>query len=145
RYGPESDRPRLVAGLGQLLFEELGGIRLGVELRLKVESGRMAEIAVRRPGIAIDAAMLAAAIGIDRAIKADVGAVVPCDDAARRLDAHLGFERIQLGQALPAVVEVLSLIRLVAPGSIGPRAAAAAPPFVDERTGRKMAAAAGCV
>src|SRR5690606_30089941 len=102
-------------------------------------------VAMGRPGVAVDAAVLAAAVGIDRAVEADVGTVVSCDDAARGLDAHLGLEGVQRGEALPAVVELLPDLRLVAPDPVGACTAATAPLVGNERAGREMAAVAGCV
>src|SRR5215216_6867054 len=58
-----------------------------------------------RPREAIDAAMLTAAIGIDRTVEADVGRVVAGDDLARGIERYRGLERRQFVQALPAVVE----------------------------------------
>ena len=74
--GAERDVLRHVARVGQLPLQQLGGVDLGVELGLEVEAGRVAEVAVRGPGEAIDAAVLAAAIGVDGLVEADVGAVV---------------------------------------------------------------------
>src|SRR4051812_11416383 len=82
---PKRDRARLVAGLRELLAQQLRGIGLGEELGLEVESRRELEVAVARAGIAVDAAVLAAAIGIDRAVEADIGRVVVRDDRARAL------------------------------------------------------------
>jgi hypothetical protein len=45
-----------------------------------------------RPGEAIDAAVLAAAIGIDGTVEGDVGRVVLRDDDARLLDRDLRVE-----------------------------------------------------
>src|SRR5829696_6562850 len=58
-----------------------------------------------RPREAIDAAMLAAAIGIDRTVEADVGRVVSGDDLARGIERYRRLERRQFVQALPAIVE----------------------------------------
>ena len=53
-----------VARLPEFLPEQPGGFRLVVELGFEVEPRRMPEIGVAGSGIAIDAAMLAAAIGV---------------------------------------------------------------------------------
>src|SRR6185437_4745233 len=80
---------------------------------------------MRRPRIAIDAAMLAAAIGIDRAVEGDVGRVVPGDDGAGGVARIGGVEPARLGiGAAPAVVEGGALLRLEAPAGIADRAAA---------------------
>ena len=46
--GAERHDLRAVARIGKLALEQLGGIRLGVELGLEVEAGRVAEEAVGR-------------------------------------------------------------------------------------------------
>src|SRR5690606_34299137 len=110
---------------------------------LEIEPRRVAEIAVGRAGVAIDAAMLTPAVRVDRAVEADIGAVVRGDDAARRLDAHLGFESLELGQALPPVVELLASFKFVAPDAIGPRTTATATVGIDQRTGSRTSGAVG--
>src|SRR3979490_2711595 len=69
----QRDRAWRVAGLGKRVAQKLRSIGLGEELGLEVEPGRELEIGVARPRIAIDAAVLAAAVGIDGAVEADVG------------------------------------------------------------------------
>src|SRR5438067_5140808 len=80
-----------------------------------------------RPRIAVDAAMLTAAIRIDRAIEADIGRVVAGDDRARRIDregrqqsCRLGFDRV------PAIVERHPLLALEAAAFVAPGAASLA-------------------
>ena len=73
--GADRDHPRLVARRSQLLLEQRRRIGLREQLGLEVEPRRQAEIGMRRPREAIDAAVLAAAIGIDRAVEADVGRI----------------------------------------------------------------------
>src|SRR5436190_7435811 len=69
-----------------------------------------------RPGVAVDAAVLAAAIGIDRAVEADVRRVVVRDDGARALDGDLRLEgALVLFVGRPAVVEGLARDGLEAP------------------------------
>ena len=128
--GAERDELGHVARTAELALEQLGGIHLGVELGLEVEPGRVAEVAVRGTGVAIDAAVLAAAIGVDGLVEADVGAVVGRDDALGRLPVHIGLEGLEVGQALPAVVERLAQLALepARPGSTGRRGPGAGPP-----------------
>src|ERR1041385_5872589 len=78
-----------------------------------------------RPREAVDAAMLAAAVRIDRAIEADVGRIVAGDHLSSRVERHRGLERRQLVEALPAIVEGDPGFRLVAAAGIGLRATAA--------------------
>src|SRR5688572_28599959 len=59
-----------------------------------------------RPRVAVDAAVLAAAVRVDRLREADVGRVVMRDDRARALDRHAGLEFPRVGLVRgPAVVE----------------------------------------
>src|SRR5581483_10449063 len=131
--GAERDHLRNVARAGQLGLEQLGGIDLGVELGLEVEPGRMAEVAVGGAGEAIDAAMLAAPVGIDRLPETDIRAVVGGDDALGHLAIDIGLERGELGQALPAVVEGLAQLALEPPGPVRPGTAAAPAIGIDQR------------
>jgi hypothetical protein len=71
--GADGDGAGHVAGGRKLALEELRRVRLGKQLGFEVEAGREAEIGVGRPRKAVDAAVLAAAIGIDGAIEGDVG------------------------------------------------------------------------
>ena len=102
----------LIAGLGELALERSTGIGLGEQLGLEIEPGRQAEKGVGRPREAIDAAMLAAPIGVDRAVEADVGRGIAGDDAPRRDLLHFGGERLELAKRFPAVVD-----RLIGDGS----------------------------
>src|SRR6188474_1499097 len=71
--------------------------------------------------------MLAAAIGIDRTVEADVGRFIAGDDLARRVGLYRGPEGRQLLQALPAVVEGDAGDRFIAAGRVGQRPASAPP------------------
>src|ERR1700691_236651 len=82
---------------------------------------------------AIDAAMLAAPIRIDRTVEADIGRVVAGDDLARGIDRDRGLERRQFVETLPAVVERCARFGLEAPAVVGLRAAAT-PLFALDRT-----------
>jgi hypothetical protein len=62
----------LVAGISQLALERLRGVGLGEQLGLEIESRRQSEKGMGGPREAVDAAMLAAAIGVDRAVEADI-------------------------------------------------------------------------
>ena len=84
----ERDRPADVVFLAQLGGQQRRRLRLVEDAALEIEPRRQAEIGVARPRIAIDAAMLAAAIGIDRAVEADVRRFVARDDRPRRIDAE---------------------------------------------------------
>src|SRR5882757_7427588 len=86
---------------------------------------------MRRPCEAIDATVLATAIGIDRAVEADVGGLVAGDHLARGVDADRGLERRQLLKALPAVVEDDARLGLIATAGVGLRAPASPALLVD--------------
>src|SRR5262249_14331424 len=90
----------------------------------EVEAGREAEVGVGRPREAVDAAVLAAAIRVDRAVEADIGRLVAGDDFAARVDADAGRKRRQVFKTLPAVVEGNARKRLVSARRIRLRAAA---------------------
>src|SRR5262245_3240685 len=72
---------------------------------------------------AVDAAVLAALVRVDRAVERDVGRVVGRDDAARRL---LGHDRLEPARRLveraPAVVEGRDREALEAPRDVRGRA-----------------------
>src|SRR5437879_5278953 len=80
-----------------------GGV--GIETGFESQPRRQAEIGMRRPREAVDAAMLAAAIGIDGAVEADVGGIVARDLLSRGVDLDRRLERRQFLEALPAIVE----------------------------------------
>src|SRR5882672_5368227 len=85
-----------------------------------------------RPGKTVDAAVLAAPVGVDRAVEADIGRIVAGDDLARSVDRDRGLERRQFIQALPAVVEGDAGFGLEAAAIVGLRAAAT-PPLAFDR------------
>ena len=103
----------------------------------------MAEVAVRGPREAIDAAVLAAPIGVDGLVEADVGTVVAGDDALGRLAMNLGLEGRKLAEAFPAVVERLAQLALEAADAVGARAAPAPPLSVHKRLRPDAAVVAG--
>src|SRR3546814_9211628 len=74
--------------------------------------------------------MLAAAIGVDRAVEPDVRRLVAGDDAAGGIDDDRGAQRRQLFvlRPCPAVVDRFGIGRLEPTGPVGDRAAALAGP-----------------
>ncbi len=115
--GAERDRVAAVTGFRQLRAQQRRGIGLGEELRLEIEAGREIEIGVRRPRVAIDAAVLAALVGIDRLRERDVRRIVAADDRARGLDPHDGLQRRRGGFVIgrrtrdfPAILDRLPLL-----------------------------------
>ena len=76
-----------------------------------------------RTGVAVDAAMFAALVGVDGAVETDVRTVVPGDDGPRVLGREDGAQWLSLGVVTgPAVVEGLLPERFVPAGRIRTRA-----------------------
>ncbi len=130
--GADRDHARLVILRRQFLLQKLRRIGLGEQSGFEIEPRRQAEKGMGRPREAVDAAMLAAAVRVDRTIEADIGRIVAGDDLARGIDRDRGLERRQFIEALPAVVERDARLGLEAPAGIGLRAAAT-PPFALDR------------
>ena len=71
---------------------------------------------MRRPGVAVDAAVLASLVRIDRLRERDVGRIVAADDRARRHDPHRRLRRRRLARrrpparGCPAVIDRLPLL-----------------------------------
>src|SRR5436190_1353724 len=69
--------------------------------------------------------MLAAPVGVDRGVEADVGAVIAGDDLAGALDVELGGQLRWFGIVKgPAVVELFARLALIAAGGVRARATA---------------------
>ncbi len=124
--GAEGDRRGPVLGRGKLALQKRRGALLGKKLGFEIEPGREPHIGVGRPGVAIKAAVLAAAIGIDRAVESNVRRLVARDDRLGLFPCDLGRQRFWRFVARPAVVELLALLELETAGCIG-RGAATAP------------------
>jgi len=87
---PQRDRLRHVARLGEFLCEALGEVGLGDQPRLEVDARRQVPIGMTGPREAVDAAVFAASIGIDRAIETHVRRLVAGQYTLGRLQAHFG-------------------------------------------------------
>ena len=125
RVRAEIDRRADIARFAELLAQKLGRIRLREQLRLEIDACREIQIPVRRPRVAVDAAVLAAAVRIDRLLEMDVRRIVAADDRARALLGHDGIRpRRRLVLAIPAVVLARARDRLEAAFAIRRRAAA---------------------
>ncbi len=85
----------IVARRCQLTHQQIGSIDLREQPRLEIEPRRQVEVAVRGARIAVNAPVLAAAVGIDRAVERNVRRVVVGDQALRRLAGHGCRERRQ--------------------------------------------------
>src|SRR3954468_18751097 len=81
-------------------------------------------------GVAVDAAVLAAPVRVDRAVETDVGRVVVRDDGAGALDGDLGLE-LGLRPLVrgPAVVEAFARHACETTLQKGPRAPHVEPRF----------------
>ena len=129
--GADRDHARRIIRRRDLALEQFRRVRLDEQLRLEIEPGREAHVRVGRAREAVDAAVLAAAIRIDRAVEADVGRVVARDDLARPLLGHRRLERRQLLDRAPAVVERDARGRLVAARGVRQRSPAAPSLTID--------------
>jgi hypothetical protein len=72
---------RFPAWRHQFGLEQLRRVRLDHDLAFEIEPGGKAEILVRRPGIAIDAPVLATTVWVNAGIKPDVRTLIARDDA----------------------------------------------------------------
>ena len=89
---PHRQWTRAVLGLGQRGAQQLCRIGLGEQPRFEIEPGRKIVIGMRGPRKAIDAAMLAAAIGVDRTVEGHVRRLVEAEDGAREFLGHRGAQ-----------------------------------------------------
>ena len=137
---PELALDRLVAvgvarqghGLGlpglaaELRGQQLGQVLLDQNLRLEVEAGGKPEVLVARPGVAVDAAVLAAAVGVDAEAEAEVGTVVGRKGGAAAVDEEPGARRGPFGLLAVGLDRVeLDMQRLEAVGGVEDGGAAA--------------------
>ncbi len=143
--GPERDGRGGVFGGGEFALEQRRGALLGEQPAFEIEPGRKAHIGVSGPCEAVEAAVLAASVGIDRAVEGDVGRIVARDDALRLLERHLGGEGLGRLLAGPAVVEILAAQNLEAAGNVGPSAPSAPPLGGREAFGDRGGAMTGIV
>src|SRR5204863_7849830 len=100
----------------------------------KIKPGRQAEIGMGRPSEAVDAAMLAAPVGVDGTIETDIGRIVAGDDLARGIERYRCLERRQFIEALPAVIERDPRFSLETTAGVGLRAPAAPPLPLDRNS-----------
>jgi hypothetical protein len=124
-----------IFGVAQFGLQQRRRVRLPVQLAFEVEPRRMAEIRMGRPREAIHAAMLAALVGVDRAVERHVGGPIASDDPLRAVDAKRGAQRQRLGVGeTPAVVLGNPQLRLEAARRVAHRPAPLARP-VGQRIG----------
>ena len=106
--GPHRNRARLVAPLGQSRAEQLRSVGLREQLRFEIEPRRQIEVSMGGPREAVDAAMLAAPVGVDRTVERNVGRLVEIENRTR---GFLGNFGAQLGGR---AVDRLALVTPVA-------------------------------
>ena len=82
------------AGSGSTLVaaQLLGGIGLGEQPRFEVQPGGQVVVGMGGPRKAIDAAVLAPAIGVDRTVERHIGRLVEGEDRLRPLLGHRGAQ-----------------------------------------------------
>ena len=105
----EGDRFRPPVGASEPVAEEFGRAVFDEHLGFEVEAGGEAEVFVVRPGVAVAAAVRAAAVGIHAIAEADVGAVVLGDDGLRIVGQVLRGRAVELGQVLFVVGHLLEV------------------------------------
>src|SRR5699024_12637802 len=74
----------------QFRFQERRGVFLHEDDAFEIETGGQAEVLVARAGVTVAAAVLAAAVRVERRVERDVGTRVPADDAAARVGDEAG-------------------------------------------------------
>jgi len=84
----------------ECLLEQLRGIGLHYNFGFEVDPRRKAQELVRRPGIAVDAAVLAATIEIDTVSEGDIWAVILCEHRPGVVDEILCRRRPALALVL---------------------------------------------
>lgn len=67
------DGRRLVARPAQFRAQGLDGVGLGHQPGFEIQAGRIAQVGMGGTGVAVNAAVLAATVGIDRHVEGDVG------------------------------------------------------------------------
>src|SRR5208282_2290302 len=139
----ERDGRRPILGRSKLTLQELGCALLGEQARLEIEPGGEPQIGVGRPRVAIEAAVFAAAVGVDRSVERNVGRLVAGDDNLWPFQNNLGRQRLGRLLACPAIVEILVLLEFETAGDVGRRAASAPPLGGHKAFGDRLRAMAG--
>ena len=92
-----------IATRRQLRGQQARRIGAGDQLRFEIQPRRQAQIGMAGAGKAIDAAMFAAPIRVDRLLKTQIGRGVGRNHPARHLIADMGAQRGQFLVPVPAI------------------------------------------
>ena len=116
--GSKGDGTATVARIFQLLYKQGGGVALGEQAGFEIEPRRKPEPGMGGAGIAIDAAVLATAVGIDRTVEGDVGGGIARDHGLALVGGDRGAKRgkiLKLGASVaPAIVDAVAFLGLEA-------------------------------
>ena len=99
-----------VTGLGKFALKNLRGIVLGKEPSFEVQTRRQVQIRVRWARVAVNTAMFAALIGIDRLTERYIGRIVAANNAAHGLSGYRSRDCSEL-----QVLRTLAVIKARAP------------------------------
>src|SRR5579863_2859080 len=97
-------------------------VRLVEKTCLEIDAGRETHVGVARPRVAVDAAMLAAAIGVDGILEGNIRRIVARDDMSRPIGLDGRGDALGLLLRVPAIVHVLEIAPLEAAGGVRERA-----------------------
>jgi hypothetical protein len=107
-----------VAWSPQFLIKHPGDAGPGDQPGFEVEPRRQVQKGMGRPGIAVDAAMLAAPVGVERPVERQVGRGLPGDRRPWPFDPHLGPDQAVLLGDVPAVVKGIAVRGLEPAGAV---------------------------
>jgi len=95
---------------GEFFAEEVGGGLFDEDFGFEVEACGEAEIFVGGAGVAVDAAVGAAAIGVEAVREADVGAVVGGDDGFGGVEEILGWDFLPTLEVFCVAFDLLEIV-----------------------------------
>lgn len=102
----EDDGLAAPGGASEFATEEIGGVVLGEEAGFEVEAGGEAEVLVAWSCVAVDAPVLAAAVGVEGPVEGEVGGIDAVEDGAGVVGLDGGGELSAVGGVAGEVVEV---------------------------------------
>ena len=126
-HSAQTQHPRLPLWRRQRLPQQIRRVLLHEDLRLEIQTGRVAQELVGRPRVAVNTAMFTSSIGIDAHLEPDIRAVVLGDDRARPVGQVLGSWPAQGREIVLVLLHLVELElvmgRLEAVGRVVPRPA----------------------